>query len=217
MTELVGYDRVLDIGCGNGFHTLRAAGRCRYVVGFDLDERQLRVAEDLRRCRRVRNVLFLKASAQSPLPFPDATFDRVLFLDVLEHLVDRDRALEEVYRVLRPGGTLLLSVPNANTGWKRRFRAAGIPSLADRDHKVEFTPEDLRGQLARLGFVLTGCLRPAVYDTIWAGMIDLSGGISLRLYRRLLRWKIAMAERRPEDTTGFRAVWTKPESVGLSS
>jgi SAM-dependent methyltransferase len=216
MHELQRGDLVLDVGCGNGFHTLRAATRCRFAVGLDLDDRLVRVAEDMRRRRQAQNAAFLRASAQAPLPFPDGLFDCVLLLDVLEHLVDRDRVLEEVRRVLRPGGTLLLSVPNADTGWKRRFRAAGLPTFADRDHKVEYTAESLQSDLTRVGFILAKGLQPVVYDTAWAGIIDFVGGISLRLYRRLLRWKIVMAERHPGDTTGFRAVWRKTESAGLS-
>ena len=48
-------------------------------------------------------------------------------------------------------------------------------------------------------------LGPVVLDTPWAGAIDALGGVSLRLYDRLSRWKRDAAMRRPDDSTGFRA------------
>jgi hypothetical protein len=52
-------------------------------------------------------------------------------------------------------------------------------------------------------------MEPTVYDTPWAGLIDLAGGISLGLFRRLARWKRAKALERPCDATGFRIIARK--------
>ena len=107
--------RVLDAGCGEGVLVDEYAGRLA-IEGVDAN-----YASD-----RVR-----KASLTA-LPYADASFDRALCLDVLEHLpfADQPRALAELRRVLEPGGELLVSVPN----------------LAHLQSRVQFL---LRGRLIR--------------------------------------------------------------------
>jgi len=56
------------------------------------------------------------------------------------------------------------------------------------------------------GFVPAGPVMPVVYDTAWAGVIDLVGGLSVPAYRRLSAWKRREAVRRPGESTGFRLV-----------
>jgi SAM-dependent methyltransferase len=89
--------RVLDAGCGEGVLVEEYADRLA-IEGIDPN-----YSSD-----RVRN------GSLTALPFPDATFDRALCLDVLEHLSfdEQPRALAELFRALKPGGELLVSVPN---------------------------------------------------------------------------------------------------------
>lgn len=89
--------RVLDAGCGEGVLVDEYAGRLR-IEGLDPN-----YSSD-----RVRN------GSLTALPYEDATFDRALCLDVLEHLAfdEQHAALAELLRVLRPGGGALISVPN---------------------------------------------------------------------------------------------------------
>lgn len=54
--------------------------------------------------------------------------------------------------------------------------------------------------------LVSGPLMPVVYDTPWAGLIDTLGGLSLGVYARLSRWKREVALRRPDESTGWRAV-----------
>jgi SAM-dependent methyltransferase len=201
-------DTVLDVGCGNGMHSLRAASNGRRVIGFDYDVRSLAVAQRLS-VGSDGYTFFFCGNAEQPFPLPDSIFDCVLFLDVLEHLDERDRALREIYRVLKDEGLMLLSVPNAETSWKRRLKAARLFYYSDPDHKVEYTPETLRDELARNGFEIVSEMMPIVYDTPWAGLIDLVGGISLRVYQRLAKWKRDMARRYPEESIGWRVVCRK--------
>ena len=152
----------------------------------------------------MRNLCLLKADAEADLPFAEGTFDKVLFLDVLEHLHRRQAALREVRRVLRDDGILFLSAPNRETSWKRRLRAAGLFCYSDPDHKIEYSAEELRGELEESGFRVKGELMPIVYDTPWAGLIDLVGGLSLSAYRWLTHWKQELARRHPQESTGWR-------------
>lgn len=89
--------RVLDAGCGEGILVEEYAGRLD-ITGVDANYSSARVT----------------LGSVTALPLPDASFDRALCLDVLEHLTyeDQPRALAELFRVVRPGGELFVSVPN---------------------------------------------------------------------------------------------------------
>ena len=201
------HDRVLDVGCGNGMHTLKAGEHCREIIGIDYSTESLNLALRLAERSRVTNVRFQEADLEgNPLPFPEASFDKVLFLDVIEHLNEREKVLKEIKRVLKLEGILLLTAPNRDTTWKRLQRKTGLSSFADPDHKIEYSQAELIEEVSRMGFRLQGEPMPIVYDTPFAGWIDLTGGISLRLYARLARWKRSCAERCPEETTGWRMV-----------
>ncbi|HKW90377.1 MAG TPA: class I SAM-dependent methyltransferase [Methylomirabilota bacterium] len=203
-------DRVLDVGCANGAHTLKAASRVKQVLGMDYDVAQLQVAAATARSRRTPNVRLIAWDLTRPFPFPDGTFDSALFLDVIEHLATRQPVLREIRRVLKPGGRLLVSGPNRESQWRERLRRAGLYSFQDPDHKVEYTRGEFVAELREGGFVLEGPLEPVVYDTPWAGLIDAIGGLSLGIYARLARWKRERALADPRESTGFRAVARRP-------
>jgi SAM-dependent methyltransferase len=209
------HDVVLDVGCANGVHTLAAAGRAQRVYGIDADVRQLGIAASAARRRGIDNVQLVAWDVTRPFPFPAATFDAVLFLDVIEHLEPRVAVLREIHRVLKPAGRLLLSAPHRDTSWRRRLRAAGLFAFSDADHKVEYSRESLLGELASGGFAPTEPVMPVVYDTPLAGLIDVVGGLALTPYRRLVRWKRAAALRHPEESIGFRVV-ARPQSRAAS-
>jgi glycosyltransferase involved in cell wall biosynthesis/SAM-dependent methyltransferase len=107
--ELRDGDTVLDCGCGMGFY-LMTMGKLRNVrlFGVDGDLSRLDWAE------RERVPAELTSVDIHDLPFPDNAFDKVLMTEVLEHIADDRRAMDEIYRVLKPGGVLALSVPHAN-------------------------------------------------------------------------------------------------------
>ena len=132
----------------------------------------------------------------------------MLFLDVIEHLMPHQAVLAGIRRVLRPGGRLLVSGPNREGRWRATVLSARF-SFRDEDHKIEYTSEFL-AELGQASFVVEGPLEPGDYDTPWAGLIDVVGGLSLGLYARLARWKRVRALAEPRESTGFRAVCRKP-------
>ena len=97
---------ILDLGCAFGFSTRRLARMGYGVVGIDNSARYIAWAK-----RRHPQGNYLLHNAES-LPFPNATFDAILLLDVLEHVVDQMAVLHEAQCVLKPGGTVILSVPH---------------------------------------------------------------------------------------------------------
>ena len=199
-------DLVLDLGCGNGAHALVAARCVRRVVGVDYDRVALGVAADSSRRASRGNLRLFAVDLTGRLPFRDSSFDAVLFLDVIEHLEPRRRVLGEIARVLRPDGRLLVSAPNRETSWRRRLREAGLFAFSDPDHKIEYSEAEFLAELRAGGFAPDGAVMPVVYDTAWAGVIDVVGGLSLPAYRRLSAWKRQAALRRPTESIGFRVV-----------
>ncbi len=208
LAHLEAGDGALDVGCGNGLHTLKTAGRCRRVVGFDLDRRHLALARRLAHREGADNADFCLSSAEQPFPFRAASFDKVLLLDVLEHLDHRDEALTEIGRVLKDDGQLILSVPNKGTSWKKKQKNAGLFYYSDPDHRVEYTEPELSAELHRNGFTIRE-ISPIVYDTPWIGFIDLAGGLWLGAYRWLTQRRIKGALANPQESSGFRMVCSK--------
>jgi SAM-dependent methyltransferase len=131
--------RVLDAGCGTG--SLLEQWRARpevEVIGIDLSP------EALAYCRS-RGAQRLIRADLTALPFPTATFDLVTALDVVEHVERDEAALAEICRVLKPGGTLVLSVPAYRFLWSSHDVAL--------HHKRRYTARALRAIVARAGLV----------------------------------------------------------------
>jgi SAM-dependent methyltransferase len=202
---LAPFHRVLDVGTSNGAHLVQAAPHCRSIVGVDYDVAQLVVAGQAIRARGLDNARVFAWDLTRALPFADRAFDTVLFLDVIEHLVPRLAVLREIHRLLADDGQLLVSAPNSQTRWRAVLRRAGLFAYSDPDHKIEYTAAEFVAELRAGGFEPDGALMPVVLDTPLAGAIDAVGGLSLRAYERLSRWKREAALRQPSESTGFRA------------
>jgi len=103
---------VLDHGCGTGAEIAQIAPEHKgYLVGIDIDLDRLIVAKRLMRkcCKTFKNVDFVLADS-THLPFTDGQFNFVLSSFVLEHIGNREIALEETYRVLKGGGCAIISL-----------------------------------------------------------------------------------------------------------
>jgi SAM-dependent methyltransferase len=133
---------VLDVGCRTGALTQYYA-HGNDVVGVDVDR------DALARARERLGIETLWADAEDGLPFEDASFDVVVMGEVLEHLADPGSAVAHARRVLRPGGQLVGSVPNA---FRLKSRVAYVrgryPGDWDPTHLQLFTPDALRRLLA---------------------------------------------------------------------
>jgi SAM-dependent methyltransferase len=167
--------QVLDVGCRTGALTQYYAGG-NDVVGVDVDR------DALERARERLGIVTLWADAEEGLPFDDASFDVVVMGELLEHLADPAAAVENVRRVLRPGGAFVGSVPNAFRLKSRLAYARGrYPVDWDPTHLQLFTPEALRRLLE--GFA--------------AVEIRFAVGRFTRLYPRLLANVQVFSARKP--------------------
>jgi len=138
--------RVLDAGCGRSLFTEIRPRWPFEIVASDVDF-------DLLASRRAEfpQVRWLVGDAQ-PLPFRDGSFGALFAGELVEHLPDPAPALQEFRRVLKPGGTLILTTPN-------RLRLANLADRSERpyspDHLSELSYDEVRTLLAQSGFVVT--------------------------------------------------------------
>lgn len=159
-------ERILDCGCGMGFYlkVLSVIEKAHYF-GLDGDARALRFAQqalDGRGADLVRGDVL-------HLPYADASFDKVLLTEVLEHLTDDRQGLAELRRVLRRGGTLALTVPHRRYSfWYDPINrvAEGVFGKPIRtgpfagiwaNHQRLYLPDELCALLRQAGFEVVEC------------------------------------------------------------
>jgi len=122
--------RILDVGAGEGVVSLRlaTANPDAAVVGIDYALMQVRAANRLKKKEQVLNCTFQQGNAMA-LPFPEASFDRVVSVNSIKHWPDPARGLSEIRRVLRPRGQAFISEadrsasPEALLAFSENYRA----------------------------------------------------------------------------------------------
>ncbi len=118
---------LLDLGCGNGAQTVHLAAGFSRVIGVDIVPDFLRLfSETLAPVAGGVEVLGM-VSDGSRLPLRSASVDCVVSFEVLEHVADERETLQEIRRVLKPGGRLVVSVPNK--WWIFETHGADLPLL----------------------------------------------------------------------------------------
>ena len=208
-------DLVLDLGCGFGRHAYEALRRGASVVACDLG------VDELRQVRAVAGVMY-DAGHVGPtdagvgtvvletangdarrLPFADGAFDRVIASEVMEHIDDDDTAMAELTRVLRPGGTIAVTVPSLfpeKVCWSlsEDYHA---PKVAG-GHVRIYRRQQVIAMLRAAGMVPTGHHRVhALHSPYWwlrclvGPNQPIADSRLVTLYHRLLSWDIEKAPR----------------------
>jgi SAM-dependent methyltransferase len=193
-------ERLLDLGCGGGRHAFEAARRGARVVAMDTDRAELdRVTATFAAMAEAGEIPD-GASGQAVsgdatcIPFPDGSFDKVVAAEVLEHLPADQSAMNEIARVLRPGGMAAVTVP------------AWLPEricwrLSEDYHNVKgghiriFTRRELVTKLTRSGLTVTGHHHAhALHSPYWwvkcAVGVRNDGHPLASAFHRLLVWDI---------------------------
>lgn len=158
--------RVLDIGCGNGSYTERLADTFDQISGVEVEAGRLAEFQDRVAARCDRERFDLRLESAEALSDADATYDAVVAIETLEHVVDLEAAVAEVGRVLRPGGSFFVTVPNRGFpfdthsfmvgGTQRRSKwYPFVPWVKPLHRRIatarNFRPDDLREVLGGAG------------------------------------------------------------------
>jgi ubiquinone/menaquinone biosynthesis C-methylase UbiE len=98
-------ERILDVGCGDGYQMRYITEHTEFTVGIDISQNKLKEAK-----KRVKNVDFIRASSEN-IPFQPKTFDKILCLELFEHLRNPSRTTNEIDFILKKHGILVVSVP----------------------------------------------------------------------------------------------------------
>lgn len=135
--------KVLSAGCGDGSSTAWV----KNLVGIDIDEKSIEIAQE-----SFPKQTFLLGKVEK-IPFPKEFFDTVLAMDVLQYS-NEDKALSEIYRVLKPGGVVLISVPRdffayKILDWETWFKPK------KKFKKVSFyNPKEIRKKIEGVGLIV---------------------------------------------------------------
>jgi ubiquinone/menaquinone biosynthesis C-methylase UbiE len=133
--------RVLDCGCGTGYGSAELAQEAADVTGIDISEEAIEYAQLNYGRPNTRYV----AGSCLDLAFPAASFDLVVAFEVIEHLSDFRRFLEECARVLTPDGLFIVSTPN-----KCYYAESRAESGPNPFHQHEFEADEFRAELSRV-------------------------------------------------------------------
>ncbi len=205
-------DRVIDMGCGAGRHAFEMYRRGADVVAFDQDADELSDVSDLFAAMRDAGEVPLGAEADVKqgdalsLPFADGEFDRVVASEVLEHIPADEAAIAELARVLRPGGTMAVTVP-------RWLPEKICWALSDEYHEVEgghvriYTDDELVAKLRAAGLEYAGKAHAhGLHSPYW--WLKCAVGVTndanplVKAYHQVLVWDIM---RTPRWSTFTRA------------
>ena len=195
---VVGGTKVIDVGCGAGRHSYEAYRRGADVIAFDQNAEELAEVDTMLQAMGAEGEAPESAKAQVvvgdalALPYPDGTFDVVIASEILEHVPDDETAIAELVRVLRPGGSLVVTVPR----W--------LPEkicwlLSDSYHANEgghiriYQADELRSKVEACGAIFTGSAHAhALHSPYWwlkcAVGVDNNDHPAVKAYHKLLVW-----------------------------
>jgi len=144
---------VLDVATGTGFTAFAFAERARKVFATDLTLAMLKEARRLAKERGLSNISFQVASAEA-LPFREETFDVVTCRLAPHHFADVRRFVQEAKRVLKPGGTLVLTDSSSPEDPEVARWQQEVEKLRDPSHGRNYSPSEWRRMGEEAGFTI---------------------------------------------------------------
>jgi ubiquinone/menaquinone biosynthesis C-methylase UbiE len=144
-------ETILDAGCGTGIFTSGILSSGSQVVGLDLSLPMLRLAEKKFREYPFHAILGNMIS----LPFKDCSFDKVVSITALEFIPDAKRTVDELFRVAKKGGIIVVATLNSLSSWAVRRIGEGKRGHAIFTKAIFRSPEELRSLTEVKGIVRT--------------------------------------------------------------
>jgi SAM-dependent methyltransferase len=195
-------DRLLDLGCGFGRHGYEALRRGARVVACDMAYPELHHVQATQYAMKEAGEIAPDLSCTSVqgdgtrLPFTDGSFDRIIASEVMEHVPDDLAALDELTRVLRPGGTIAITVP----AWLPEKICWALSDeyhapFVEGGHVRIYTEGELRRKMLGAGLEPGGAhLAHSLHSPYWwlkcaVGPTN-DDNVLVKAYRRLLEWDI---------------------------
>jgi len=111
---------ILDVGCGTGNFSIKLAEKGVLVTGIDVSEKMLNEAGEKAKKEKL-NIRFMKMDSQN-LKFPDEYFDGVISMATIEFVPDPETMINEMFRVCKKGGNILLGTINRESEWGRLYQ-----------------------------------------------------------------------------------------------
>lgn len=142
-------DEVLECACGTGLLSEGIARRCKSLIATDFSAKMLRQAE--RKCRKYRNITWEQADILQ-LRFPDECFDVVVAANVIHLLEDPYKALQELDRVCKKGGRMIIPTYMNGTDRGTTNGVSSAIGKAGADFKREFTLKSYQQFLTAAGY-----------------------------------------------------------------
>ena len=127
--------RILDAGCGTGSLLVKLALRGYEVYGMDISEDSVRRTEECLRSLMPEAESVVKQGSAEQIDYPDGGFDAVIATEILEHVEKDHLAVREFYRLLKPGGVCIITVPANPALWDISDEMA--------EHKTRYSKEAL--------------------------------------------------------------------------
>jgi 2-polyprenyl-6-hydroxyphenyl methylase/3-demethylubiquinone-9 3-methyltransferase len=111
---------VLDVGCGNGHHLFYLAPLIGHGIGFDFSKNMIKSAKNsIKNSQYAQKLQFQVDSAQQMKTITDNSIDVLICIGSFEHMLKKEKVINQFQRVLKPGGRLVLMTPNGNYYWYR--------------------------------------------------------------------------------------------------
>lgn len=207
--------RVLENGCGVGMYIQHLRPHCDVLIGLEYEFE--RAAQARQHTPHITN------AAGETLPFPAGSFAAILSHEVLEHVQDDRLAVQEMVRVLQPGGRLILFVPNRGypfethgVYWRGQYHFGNIPL-------VNYLPRRMRNRLAPHVRIYTAADLKRLFAGLPVQLVErtiIFGAYDNIIYRwpqagRLLRRFLQFLERTPLRWFGLSHFWVVEKSSPL--